>query len=121
MTTGYWILLAVIAVLMIAGFVGARMEKLHREEKEEQERLAAEKAAIDAITMPSGELVPNDDELLGMTRSQLESYDRDNLNWLINYVGHKIPVGTRDENEPWSRLFVRASYVKDDKGWFEEE
>ena len=107
--TGYIILLAVIAILMVIGFVRARREKKREFEQK-----------MDAITMPCGELGPSNDELLTFTEEDFDKYSREDLFWLINYIGHAIPEDAHDENEPWSRIFILASNVKNKKKWYSE-
>lgn len=107
--TGYLILLVIIILLMVIGFVRAR-----REQKREFEQ------KMDAITMPCGELVPSNDELFTFTEEDFDKYSKEDLFWLINYIGHAIPDNANDENEPWSRLFILASKVKNKKKWYAE-
>ena len=103
MTLGYPILLIVIIVLMIIGFRRARNERM-REFDENMKKL----------TMPCGELVPSDDELLSFTEEDLDAYLKNDLLWLINYVGHKVA----DEGEKWHPLFDMCTHVKNLKHWW---
>lgn len=110
---GYIIFLAVVIVLMVIGGFRAKKEQACEAAKKEQEE-------IEKRTMPSGTLVAEDDKLLAFTEEDFDKFSRDDLMWLINYIGHRIPDGCRDENEPWSRIFVFASNVKNKKHWYAE-
>ncbi len=103
--TGYVILLAVIIVLMIVGFRRARKERMGALEEE-----------MNKLTMPNGELVPCDEELLTFTEQDLDAYNEQNLRWLINYIGHKM----HNEDggcEKWGPLFDMCTHIKHLKGW----
>ena len=69
------------------------------------------------LTMPSGELVPCDKELMEMTRSEFETWPKDDLKWLINYVGHKMSEAAGQELKDWEELFILLSSIKNAKGW----
>ena len=96
-------MLVIIAVLMIVGFRRAR-----KEEKREFEEKMKE------LTMPCGELVPSDAELLTFTEEDLDAYRKEDLMWLINYVGHKAA----DEGEKWHPLMDLCTKVKNLKHWW---
>ena len=108
---GQFILLAVIIVLLVIGIF--RIKKEQRAEAERREREEIEK-----MTMPSGELVCSDDELLGKTDEEFDAWEKENLLWLINYVAYK-EIGAADDDKPyWRKLFERLGRIKTLKGWW---
>ena len=96
------ILLAVIIILMTIGFVRAKKEQ--RED-------------IQKRTMPSGNLVKVDEELLLSQDEEFEALSRQDLAWLINYVGYKMP-SSAPKDDPWGNLYVRLSDIRNKKGWW---
>jgi len=99
---GYVALLLVIIILMTIGFIRAKNDSKRELEKKEQEWM-----------MPSGEFVPCDEELLQFTKEDLNAYSKDDLMWLINYIGHKM---SKNEKK-WGNLYTLASRVKNYKRW----
>ncbi|MBR1915877.1 MAG: hypothetical protein IJ830_05535 [Alphaproteobacteria bacterium] len=97
---------AVMAGLFLLGFLYSR--RLARRDFEEK---------MKKLTMPSGELVPCDEELLKMERSEFETWPKDDLKWLINYVGHKTAESIGQELKDWEELFTLLSSIKNAKGW----
>ncbi len=71
-------------------------------------------------TMPCGEIVPSDVELMGLTDEELDKFSKADINWLINYVGHKMSETLGQEYKDWGDLFTRLSAVKTKKGWHTE-
>lgn|GEM_PF-5978117 len=71
-------------------------------------------------TMPCGEIVPSDVELMGLTDEELNDFGREDINWLINYVGHKMSETCGQEYKDWGELFTRLSAVKTKNGWHKE-
>ena len=102
--------MAVIIILMIVGFVRARIEKKREDESEISE--------MKSLTMPSGKIVPTDEELLGMADEDFCTWPKDDLVWLINYIGHKISFVTPEDKVFWNALFERLSKVRAKKNWW---
>ena len=101
---------AVMAGLFLLGFLYSR--RLVRRDFEEK---------MKKLTMPSGELVPCDGELMEMTRSEFETWPKDDTLWLINYVGHKTAVSIGQELKDWENLFTLLSSIKNAKGWTDND
>ena len=106
-TIGHIAAALVIIVLMIVGF-----------RKAKKERVKAFEERMKELTMPSGELVPSDDELFGMTEDDLFLWSKEDLKWVINYAGHKAFDGSQ-EQEFWRAFYERASHTKNKHGWDE--
>jgi len=73
---------------------------------------------MDKLTMPCGELVPNDEELFAMTEEELFLWNKADLLWVINYSGHKMD-STMPNYESWRAFYERASRAKNRHHWDE--
>jgi len=59
---------------------------------------------------PSGRKFFSDTQLLKMSKEDLKLLSKDDLSFLINYVGHTDPESP--QKEQWNDLFHRASAVR---------
>ncbi len=138
--TGYIILILVIIALMLLGFVRARREKMQEFEDKIREitlpsgkLLPAEETllALNPETLEALLLLDNDEYESFLQRE--ESFDalpalsselskeqksllRHDLDWLVNYAGHRLPE-RREENNPWIHLYEIGSAVKNKYHW----
>jgi septation ring formation regulator EzrA len=108
---GHIILIAVIVVLMVIAIFRVKKEQRMEAEKREAEEIAKR-------TMPDGNLVPDDDELLGMTDEDFDVYSRQNLLFIINYVAYKEIDAADDDKFYWRQLFERLTRIKNLKQWW---
>lgn len=108
---GEIIMLAVIIILLVIGIFRAKKEQRMEAEKREQEEIAKR-------TMPDGNLVPDDECLLGMKDEDFDAYPRQNLIFLINYVAQKEINATGDNKIFWRQLFERLTHIKNLKHWW---
>ena len=90
-TASFLLAMVTIAVIFLISYV---KEKVKRGKKEEKK------------AFPSGRDMRSDAEMLSLTLDELRKWRRDDLRWLINYVGHKIEG---KENQDWEALFDKAS------------
>lgn len=104
------IFFVVVLFFVIFGFTYSR--RIARRDFEEK---------MKALTMPSGELVPCDEELMEMTRSEFETWSKEDLKWLINYVGHKMSEAVGQELKDWGGVYTLLSSIKNAKGWNKED
>lgn len=108
---GHMIFIAVIIILLVIGIFRAKKEQRMEAEKREAEEIAKR-------TMPDGNLVPDDEELLGMTDEDFDGYNRSNLMFIINYVAHKEIAAADADKIFWRQLFERLARIKNRKGWW---
>ena len=101
--------IGVLVALFLVGFIMVR-----RSDKKEFER------KMDDLTMPCGEIVPEDAELMDLSDDELNKFSKADINWLINYVGHKMSETCGQEYKDWGELFTRLSAVKTKNGWHKE-
>lgn len=108
---GEIIMLAVIIMLLMIGIFRAKKEQRMEAEKKEQKEIAKR-------TMPSGNLVPEDDTLLEMKDEDFDVYDRQDFMFIINYVAYKEIEGLGIEKHYWRELFERLTRIKNLKRWW---
>ena len=102
---GLLIMLVVLAILMTFAFRKAKKE-LQQEEALKNEE---DKKILAAHTMPCG-IVIDDDHLLKAVDTDFRCFDKTNLGWLINYVGHKLVEFQNDES--WRSLMDRLTSIR---------
>ncbi len=101
---GMILLLAVILVMMLSAFVSIKIQRKKEQKKAEE--------ALKELTMPSGNIVPNDDELLGLSDEDLLAWPKEDFLWLINYVGHKMSDSCGERYFEYGNLFSRLSDLR---------
>ena len=102
---GLLIMLVVLAILMTFAFRKAKKEL----QQEEALKNAENAKILAAHTMPCG-VVVDDEHLLKATDEDFGRFDKTNLGWLINYVGHKLEEFHNDES--WRSLMDRITTVR---------
>ena len=102
---GLLVMLVVLAILMTFAFRKAKKEL----QQEEALKNAENAQILAAHTMPCG-VVIDDEHLLKAVDSDFCCFDKTNLGWLINYVGHKIVEFQNDES--WRSLMDRLTSIR---------
>jgi len=72
---------------------------------------ARKKEDIISRTMPSGLILPeNSEEMLAYKKADLIKWDKEDLRFFINYVGHRCDDDmSKEERKRWNDLFFEAS------------
>jgi len=72
---------------------------------------ARKKEDIISRTMPSGLILPeNPEEMLAYKKADIIKWDKEDIKFFINYVGHKsADYDGKSEEKAWHDLFVEAS------------